>query len=365
MTRATLDPRELTLQPCTPKDFTNLLEFLDSAFRKPEKHWFAKHLTHIFNRQPASVACHNMVKIDGRIAGVIGIYPLRWKIGRTVLNVGGIGSVSAHADSRGKGVMSAMLKQVIARMESGGYDISWLGGDRYRYANYGWELGGRHTRFIVARRDVVRYYPSIRPARCRVVRSGDIPTVARLFERQTVRTIRPADAWPIHLKRKALGWTVTDGDEGQAYIAFDKDQPRNVAEVCGATTATVGLVLAHMRKYKLDRLVVPIPAHNRSLHRLFYRISTSFSLHHNAQVRVINIASTWNKLKGHAAAQLAPEDPAVARELLDTVESDTDRRVLLGRLLGFFDTEPAMPPRLKAFDRLRPVEWWMSAVDGV
>lgn len=79
--------------------------------------------------------------IGGKMAGIVGSYPMEVTMGGVKFRSACVGTVSTLPAYRGRGVMSAILRAVTADMDSGIYDFTWLGGDRQRYGRYGWAFG--------------------------------------------------------------------------------------------------------------------------------------------------------------------------------------------------------------------------------
>jgi len=335
---------------------------LSTAFGKKERDWFAIYRPQIFQRSAGSVRCHRIVTDRKGIAGVIGIYPLRFRVGRAVLNVGGVGSVAVRRDQRGRGLMSSMFRQTIRELEREGCDISWLGGPRFRYALFGWDHGGRHVRFTVSRRNVRRWMPGLGPCAIRPVRHSDTPVLRRLYATLGSGVVRSACQWPVLLDHAEYVWEITS--DRRAYLAAFRWGPDQVAEVAGAPRSVAGLLEAHARRWKLERRRVNTPQSARQLDSVLFRIADDFAVQHNHQVRVVNVQSTWRKLAPEIARQARAAGNRDARTLL-RVRSPGDQALILRRALGFMDSVPPFPASLSRFEWVRPVGWWMSYVDGV
>jgi predicted N-acetyltransferase YhbS len=357
----------MRMVPCTSAQYPKLLPFLDKTFGKKVHHWFAKYLTHIFNPQPACVKKHRIVTDEKGIAGCIGIYPLKLKVGRAVLSAGGVGSVSTRPDLRGSGLMSAMLRDTVASLAAQGYDISWLGGNRYRYGNYGWDFGGRSIMFTIARRDIVRYFPKAKAARPRPATRADIPVMARLYQSLPTRTLRPTASWPIHLARAGFSFEITTTGGRSAYLAYESREgnAENIVEVAGRPDDVLALMLGHCQRHKLEWLHVMRPDVEDAVAQLLFRVAAEFSYAHRSQVRIVNVESTWTKLAPEIALRAASLPAAKARALLSRVKREEDRRLILRRALGFLDATPLFPARLKVYEWVRPVKWWIAPVDQV
>lgn len=132
------------------KEHKKFLALLDHAF--PGDKPFVKSWPHTCRPELIRLEDHLLIKDGKKLASHIGIFPLECKVNGSILNIAGIGLVATHTDYRGKGHMNDLLLKSIPLMKERGYDISWLGGDRKRYGNFGWENGGRATVFNVTPR---------------------------------------------------------------------------------------------------------------------------------------------------------------------------------------------------------------------
>jgi hypothetical protein len=353
------------MRPCTLGELGELVEFVSVAFGKKDRRWFANCMTHLFLPRASSARCHRMVRDSRGIAGVIGIYPLKFKVRSAVLSVGGVGSVATRSDLRGKGLMSAMLRDTVRALERGGYDISWLGGDRYRYGNYGWDHGGGNTTFVFSEKDIVRRLPDIRAARPRKANSADIPDMARLQRRAPVRVVRPYASWPLHMRRRGFGFEIARRERRAAYLAFDTGNPERIHELGGAPHDVVALLLGHMRRHGKKWVNVPMAPGDTPLSRFFFRIATTYRMGHNHQFRIVNVDSAWKKLCPEIVACGAVVGRADGARMLRSVRRRQDRELVLKRALGALQDLPPLPRRLRKLEWVRPVGWWLSAVDGV
>lgn len=126
----------------TAADFDELIPYLSEAFRNKPPDWFARNLPAIYQPTDADMANNYAVRIDGRIAAVVGMFPLAMRLGATTLRVAGIGGVSTDPACRRLGLMKLVMDRVLQAMRDEGYPLSWLGGQRQRYRYWGWERAG-------------------------------------------------------------------------------------------------------------------------------------------------------------------------------------------------------------------------------
>ncbi len=353
------------MRSCTLEEFDELAVFVDTAFGKQDADWFRTYRPQIFRTTPESVACHRIVRDKNGIAGCIGVYPMVFRVGRAKLRVGGVGSVSTRADLRGGGLMSHMLRDTIGALERGGFDISWLGGARFRYGNYGWDHGGRGITFTVCAANIPRYLGDTPKVTLHTPRAADIETLNRAYRGLGRGAVRSHEMWELLLGHAEYHWEMAELHGRHAYIACSRHNPEHVTELAGAPDTAAALLLAHSRKHERGWPRVEMPDVPIALVHKLFRISESFSLHHNNQYRIVDIDSAWKKLVPEIALHGMAAGVTRASSQLATVRTERDREAVLHRALGFLDTTPQLPARLEHLEWVRPLGWWLSHVDGV
>lgn len=86
------------------------------------------------------------------IRALIATLPGEMHIGDTTLKTGYIGTVSSHPEARGEGHMKRLMQLNLERMQSNGTDLALLGGQRQRYAYFGYEPAGLCMQLSFSRR---------------------------------------------------------------------------------------------------------------------------------------------------------------------------------------------------------------------
>lgn len=127
----------------TAADFEDAMDFLNLVFGAHRPHDFERLLPAAYQPNDESRACNYAVRTDGRIRGIVGMFPLALQVGRTTLKVAGVGGVSTHPRSRGAGYMRALMNHCVRLMREQGYHLSYLGGQRQRYQYFGYERCGQ------------------------------------------------------------------------------------------------------------------------------------------------------------------------------------------------------------------------------
>ncbi|MDP7398447.1 MAG: GNAT family N-acetyltransferase [Lentisphaeria bacterium] len=132
-------------------DFEELIEFLDGAFGYSAVNSFRQLLPLIYQPTDALMSCNLAIRRAGRIAAIVGVFPITWHFGDTVLRVAGVGGVATGHELRGQGLMGRLMEHASECIREGGYHLSLLGGQRQRYNYYGWETAGVRAGLTVSR----------------------------------------------------------------------------------------------------------------------------------------------------------------------------------------------------------------------
>ena len=131
-------------EKATAQDIPELLDFVHNTFRadNPEHPRFEVLYPDLFLPPDEKASRHLIIRQNGKIISCVGSYPMTVMIAGCKVVVGGIGQVSTAPEMKGRGCMSQLLVDSIARMERDGVALSWLGGRHDRYGRYGWETVG-------------------------------------------------------------------------------------------------------------------------------------------------------------------------------------------------------------------------------
>ena len=132
-------------------DFEETIDFLNLVFGMREPDGFEKFLPVRYRATDEDMAHNFAVKRNGRIRAIVGLFPSVWQFGDVCFRVAGIGGVSTHPKSRGEGLMHKLMTHCLDEIGRQGYHVSRLGGQRQRYAKYGYEKCGMQYSFTLAR----------------------------------------------------------------------------------------------------------------------------------------------------------------------------------------------------------------------
>ncbi len=208
-------------------DYDEAIRFLDAVFAEHRPHDFSNMLPAIYRPTDEHMRCNYAVRKSGRLAAVVGVFPINWCVGGVALKVAGIGGVAVHPDSRGKGYMKLLMNHAVAEMRGAGYDLSYLGGRRQRYAYFGYEVAGCKYKLTFIR-DNVRHALKDCPPVSFEPAGEDLKTMARLkalHDAQDTYCDRPAETFDRYLKSWHYQPMIARSQSGEiaGYIAVDKE----------------------------------------------------------------------------------------------------------------------------------------------
>ncbi|HOO25958.1 MAG TPA: GNAT family N-acetyltransferase [Clostridiales bacterium] len=142
----------VTYKGRAPKeDYDQLMSFLDEVFfteDNPEtRRDFLRLLPKLY--KPEYDPCSNniVIKEGDSIKAAVGLFYDTVMAGGEKLRCGGIGNVAVGLDSRSKGYMIECMNMAVEDMIESGADFGLLGGQRQRYAYFGFEPGGSRYDF--------------------------------------------------------------------------------------------------------------------------------------------------------------------------------------------------------------------------
>lgn len=190
-------------------DYDQHIAFLDAAFAKNSERSFARILPALYQPTDPSMATQLVIQRDGQTAACVGLFPITWHLGARTLRIAGIGGVSVAQAFRGQGLMRQLMIHAAQRAIDDGYDLSYLGGQRQRYAYFGWESAGVLLDFHLTRDNIRHTLGDQQPCALtlRPFAADDEAAVAALHRRSFSRCDRPrlADTLGHWLHRPVVG----------------------------------------------------------------------------------------------------------------------------------------------------------------
>lgn len=199
-------------------EFEELTALLDRCFAF-ERGGMAARLPFVYD--PDRPERHAVVEVGGDIVSHAACVPETLAVGdRTTVDCRGIGGVATAKPHRGNGHMSALLEFWLDRIDADGVPLVELGGDRQRYARFGWEPAGRELVYTITPRSAPE-----------TSESGEI---ARFdgsdAEREAIRRIHRADS--LRVERDGATARSIYGQRGLETLCYRDESDAVRAYVC-------------------------------------------------------------------------------------------------------------------------------------
>ncbi|MBP5639304.1 MAG: GNAT family N-acetyltransferase [Victivallales bacterium] len=146
------------IEHATADDYDELLDTLNSAFKKPPEKSFLQALPVMWRRTDEAMRKHLIIRDGARIAAVVGVYPFTVFIGKHKLLFSTVGNVGTRPEYEGRGMMRALFTAAMEEARAIGTDVARLGGQRQRYNRYGFDIAAQQYSFNITRKNISAYF---------------------------------------------------------------------------------------------------------------------------------------------------------------------------------------------------------------
>lgn len=123
------------------EDYDALLDLLNTSFaavrNRPVD--FLRGQPKMWVRDDVYMGRHLGLFEDGQLVAAVGIYPLELAVGNETLRFATTGNVATHPSCAGRGYFTKLFSLAMKEAELEGYDALRLGGEKQRYARFGFE----------------------------------------------------------------------------------------------------------------------------------------------------------------------------------------------------------------------------------
>ena len=199
----------------TGSDYAEAIDFLDLVFSQAGRpHHFEKMLPRMCAPDDEHMRRHFAVRVDGRIAAMLGVYPLPVVIAGQRFLFATTGNVATHHRYEGRGYAHRLLNRAMRELDDIGADASRLGGFRQRYNRFGFETAGSVYCFQIDRANVKDL--DARPVRFSPVESDDEAALAAIQAIQTRAPFYVDRGTPAGFALTAAAW------ENRLHAAYDE-----------------------------------------------------------------------------------------------------------------------------------------------
>lgn len=125
------------------KDYSEAIDFINMVFSMNYCPYnFPEMLPVLYKPTEEQIKCHYVIKEEGKIKALLGIYPAEIVINKNIFRMARIGAVSTHPNSQGKNMMKTLMEFATKKIKQDRYSIAYLEGLRNRYLYFGYEKCG-------------------------------------------------------------------------------------------------------------------------------------------------------------------------------------------------------------------------------
>lgn len=316
-----------------PEEFAEAMRFTDRVFRPGQsgRRIVQSQYPHVYRDEAAYARRLLLLRHEGELVGCVAIHPMTLRLGAARLQVGGIGIVGTHPERRGEGIMTTLLQDAIERMRHAGCAVSVLGGDRQRYARFGWEHAGVRIVHQLTERSLGPPSAADRKQPMQRLQAGDRGLLARIRRLSDTRAFGVAraagDMAPLLCRKSKQTWTCTAGRRF-AYVvvggANRRARPYAAIDEFGGDPELTLVLFRRLLARAPDRRLSVISGPNGDEQALLVPVSASWSRLSDGMAQILDT--------GRVIEQLQPELRRRAAELG------------LSGTFSLYTTDQALPP---------------------
>jgi len=248
---------------CRAKELPGLVELANRIFRAGGEGDMAREYPLVFEAQ--NLENLRVARHGGRIVSHVGICFREASILGARLRVASIGAVGTDPEHRGHGIASRLMEDARRRAVEQGASLMLISGGRGLYHRLGYVEVGAFERTTIPAGDVGSGYL------IDALGTEDAAAVARLYQREPVRFLRPLSDWRkllaagMLMNRRADLVAVRRGETMVAYAgvqqpaagrASDAPSTLRIREAAGSRAGLAAALPGIARRYGLDRVEV-------------------------------------------------------------------------------------------------------------
>ncbi len=312
----------------TPEDFSELMHQVVRSYRvgNPGHPRFEELYPDSVRDDAVSMHQWRIVRREGRIVAGMQVVP-RSLVAAGVVHVsaGGLGNVFCLPELRGCGLMSALLRTVVAEMPAEGHALALLGGDRTRYGHFGWETAGSLRRLSLSLRMARHSNTSVDTkvdVRTWAGGSAPIESLWETYQALPYRTERTLGEFAMVLRRPGQVVWIATSAEGLAYLSV---RGRTIVEYAGHRRPLEVGLRTLLRAGNMTVDIPPVAAETAS-ERMFTDYASGYSVCPLGMIRINSLALVL----GAYAPVLNRALAGWEGRALFTVEEDLESLQLIG-----------------------------------
>ena len=285
-------------------DYDEALALLNLSFRNNQPPSFEDSLPKMWKRDDEHMGKHLVCRIDGKMMAIVGIYPLKTKIGNHRFMFSTVGNVATHPDSRMQGFMTELMKAAMGELDKIRADASRLGGLRQRYERYGYEPAGTKHIYTLTSRNIRDYFNNSFKSDITFMplELGDIVYLSKalhLFSGQLFAVDR-TNIEEFYLSAKAwemTPWAALDENgDMMGYLVASKNRSSLAEQLVCNESRFVEMLCAWIIRNELDNIRLELPPWQPAYCRELGRLSESVSASSASNFKILSWVEITNAL---------------------------------------------------------------------
>ncbi|HZK22400.1 MAG TPA: GNAT family N-acetyltransferase [Oscillospiraceae bacterium] len=338
-------------------------------------------------------ALNNMIVRHGSdIKAAVGIFYEDLTVAGTTLRCGGIGNVAVTSDSRGKGYMSDCMNLALKDMLQNNADLSFLGGQRQRYAYFSYEHGGFYYNYTISEKNILHAFNKETETdfEAVLVKPDDTALIEKMYDLYLTKTYRFSRAknkfYDYLCSWRSLPYALFNKGEFKGYFIFTESHGFVLEFMLLDYSDIKDAFIALLKHAKDGTVNVPAAPFHCELLAFLSDVSELCSIESSTNMTVLNFRNTLYALLCNKA-EIAPLIDTECTFLIDgyakrenlhikvknnniTVDyTDKKADVELSHLSAirlFFGISPIKIDNLpKSFAALLPIPFFIPGADNV
>jgi predicted acetyltransferase len=238
------------IQRLKESDFDEAMDFINMVFSmacSPTD--IAKTLPRLYKPTDECMNCNFVVRENGRIRALAGLYTNFLQAGDETLKLGGIGAVSSHPNDRNKGWMKLLMDRCIEEMQQAGFDLSYLNGLRHRYKYFEYEKSGILLEHKINKSNLKHSSDaySLQPYRFELMQASDLGYIQKakeLYDVQSNYCIRKADEFYLYVSGHCMHpWVALDAGGNMVGYCVANPEQNKIAEIFAESGAALAAMI--------------------------------------------------------------------------------------------------------------------------
>ncbi len=295
-------------------DYEKIMRFLEDVYGSSHNSFLFRY-PHIYKKEKLDYKNILIIEKDGKICSLVRIFPITTIQNGIEVKFGGIGSVSTSFEERGKGYMTILLNEAIKKMEKDGYPLSILWGDRHRYINFGYEIGGKTVILTITKRGLEKMKVSPSCTKRYLGEKEILLKVIEIYNKKKYRIDRDLEYFSLIYKK--LNTALYYSEEGNrfGYVVIDtQNTDTRVYEFGGDINLILGILKYLSERFGKNSFILEFPNFEEIPEEIL-KASSYWNIVPTGMIKIISLRKTIETFK-----QLIEKEMEEGEDILFEIE---------------------------------------------